>query len=32
MRRLVLVQSLLAFVFNTGVLALTVNILASLVS
>lgn len=32
MRRLVLVQALLAFVFNTGVLALTINILASLVS
>jgi uncharacterized membrane protein len=32
MRRLVLVQSLLAFIFNTGVLALTVNILAGLIS
>ncbi|KQV48269.1 hypothetical protein ASC95_20180 [Pelomonas sp. Root1217] len=32
MRRLVLVQGLLAFVFNTGVLALTVNILAGLIS
>jgi uncharacterized membrane protein len=32
MRRLVLVQALLAFAFNTGVLALTINILASLVS
>ena len=32
MRRLVLVQALLAFVFNTGVLALTVNILAGLIS
>jgi uncharacterized membrane protein len=32
MRRLVLAQALLAFIFNTGVLALTVNILASLVS
>jgi len=32
MRRLVLVQSLLAFVFNTGVLALSINILASLIS
>jgi uncharacterized membrane protein len=32
MRRLVLVQALLAFIFNTGVLALTVNILAGLIS
>ncbi|WP_457421076.1 DUF1345 domain-containing protein [Roseateles sp. P5_E7] len=32
MRRLVLAQALLAFVFNTGVLALTVNILAGLIS
>jgi uncharacterized membrane protein len=32
MRRLVLLQSLLAFAFNTGVLALTINILASLLS
>jgi uncharacterized membrane protein len=32
MRRLVLVQSLLAFVFNTGVLALSINILAGLIS
>ena len=32
MRRLVLVQALLAFAFNTGVLALTINILASLIS
>jgi uncharacterized membrane protein len=32
MRRLVLAQSLLAFVFNTGVLALTINILAGLIS
>ncbi|MCE4536591.1 DUF1345 domain-containing protein [Pelomonas sp. P7] len=32
MRRLVLVQSLLAFVFNTGVLALSINILAGLLS
>jgi len=32
MRRLVLVQSLLAFAFNTGVLALAINILAGLVS
>lgn len=32
MRRLVLVQSLLAFVFNTGVLALTINLLAGLIS
>lgn len=32
MRRLVLLQSLLAFVFNTGVLALSINILAGLVS
>ena len=32
MRRLVLAQALLAFVFNTGVLALTINILAGLVS
>jgi uncharacterized membrane protein len=32
MRRLVLAQALLAFIFNTGVLALTVNILAGLVN
>lgn len=32
MRRLVLVQSLLAFAFNTGVLALAINILAGLIS
>lgn len=32
MRRLVLLQSLLAFAFNTGVLALSINILAGLVS
>ncbi|MBW8844596.1 MAG: DUF1345 domain-containing protein [Burkholderiales bacterium] len=32
MRRLVLAQSLLAFVFNTGVLALAINILAGLIS
>lgn len=32
MRRLVLLQSLLAFVFNTGVLALSINILAGLIS
>ena len=32
MRRLVLVQSLLAFIFNTGVLALSINILAGLIS
>lgn len=32
MRRLVLVQAVLSFVFNTGVLALTINILASLIS
>ena len=32
MRRLVLAQSLLAFIFNTGVLALTINILAGLIS
>jgi uncharacterized membrane protein len=32
MRRLVLLQALLSFVFNTGVLALTINILASLIS
>jgi len=32
MRRLVLVQSLLAFVFNTGVLALSINLLAGLIS
>ena len=32
MRRLVLAQALLAFIFNTGVLALTVNILAGLIS
>lgn len=32
MRRLVLVQALLAFIFNTGVLALTINILAGLIS
>lgn len=32
MRRLVLLQALLAFVFNTGVLALSINILASLIS
>ncbi|MFT7724460.1 MAG: DUF1345 domain-containing protein [Roseateles sp.] len=31
MRRLVLAQALLAFVFNTGVLAFTVNILAGLI-
>ncbi len=31
-RRLVLVQTVLAFVFNTGVLALTINLLASLLS
>lgn len=32
MRRLVLFQALLAFVFNTGVLALSINILAGLIS
>lgn len=32
MRRLVLVQAVLSFVFNTGVLALTINILAGSVS
>ncbi|HEY1132264.1 MAG TPA: DUF1345 domain-containing protein [Roseateles sp.] len=32
MRRLVLIQALLAFVFNTGVLALTINIVAGLIS
>lgn len=32
MRRLVLLQALLSFAFNTGVLALTINILASLIS
>lgn len=32
MRRLVLLQSLLAFVFNTGVLALSINLLAGLLS
>lgn len=32
MRRLVLLQALLSFAFNTGVLALTINILASLLS
>lgn len=32
MRRLVLVQAVLSFVFNTGVLALTINILAGLIS
>lgn len=32
MRRLVLLQSLLAFAFNTGVLALSINILAGLIS
>jgi len=32
MRRLVLVQAVLSFVFNTGVLALTINVLASLIS
>lgn len=32
MRRLVLLHSLLSFAFNTGVLALTINILASLLS
>lgn len=32
MRRLVLLQALLAFVFNTGVLALSINILAGLIS
>lgn len=32
MRRLVLVQTLLAFAFNTGVLALAINILAGLLS
>jgi uncharacterized membrane protein len=32
MRRLVLVQALLAFIFNTGVLALTINIVAGLIS
>ncbi|MET0517533.1 MAG: DUF1345 domain-containing protein [Burkholderiaceae bacterium] len=32
MRRLVLLHSLLSFAFNTGVLALTINILAGLIS
>jgi uncharacterized membrane protein len=32
MRRLVLVQAVLSFVFNTGVLALTINILAGLIA
>lgn len=32
MRRLVLLQALLAFVFNTGVLALSINILAGVIS
>ena len=32
MRRIVLAQALLAFVFNTGVLALAINILAGLIS
>lgn len=32
MRRLVLLQALLSFVFNTGVLAMSINILAGLVS
>jgi len=32
MRRLVLLQALLSFVFNTGVLALSINILAGLIS
>ena len=32
MRRLVLLHTILAFAFNTGVLALTINILASLIS
>jgi len=32
MRRLVLVQAVLSFVFNTSVLALTINILAGLIS
>ncbi len=32
MRRMVLLQTVLAFAFNTGVLALTINILASLIS
>ncbi len=32
MRRLVLVQAVLSFVFNTGVLALTINVLAGLIS
>jgi uncharacterized membrane protein len=32
MRRLVLLQALLAFIFNTGVLALAINILAGLIS
>lgn len=31
MRRLVMIQALLSFVFNTGVLALSINLLASLV-
>jgi len=31
-RRLVLLQALLAFIFNTGVLALSINILAGLIS
>ncbi len=32
MRRLVLLQALIAFVFNTGVLALSINLLAGLIS
>jgi uncharacterized membrane protein len=32
LRRLVLVQAVLSFVFNTVVLALTINLLASLLS
>ena len=32
MRRLVLLQALIAFLFNTGVLALSINILAGLIS
>ena len=32
MRRLVLIQALLAFIFNTGVLALTINIVAGMIS
>jgi len=32
MRRLVLLQALLSFVFNTGLLALSINILASLLA